>query len=59
MAGTRMSSSDRRVRVGIVGCGNIARRYAETIRGYPETELVGVMDVEPKKAETLARENSC
>jgi predicted dehydrogenase len=48
-----------KVRLGIVGCGNIAGRYAETLAAYPETELVGVTDIDLGKAEALAAEHGC
>ncbi|MBP2703707.1 Gfo/Idh/MocA family oxidoreductase [Microbispora sp. RL4-1S] len=40
--------------VAIVGCGNIAARYAENLAGYPEMRLVGAYDVQPERARTLA-----
>jgi predicted dehydrogenase len=42
------------LRVAIVGCGNIAGPYAKSLASYPETEFVGVSDVERDKAEALA-----
>lgn len=42
------------VRVGIAGCGNIARPYAESLIGYDETELVGVTDLDAARAAALA-----
>ena len=44
------------MRVALVGCGNIAQRYAETIRGEPQLELVAVTDVVRERAEALAAE---
>lgn len=44
------------MRVGLVGCGNIAQRYAETIRDEPQLELVAVTDVARDRAEALAAE---
>ena len=43
-----------RVNVGIVGCGNIAARYATTIGAAPGLELVAATDVLPGRAEELA-----
>lgn len=48
-----------RVRVGIAGCGNIARPYAESLVGYEETELVGVTDLDPERAAALAQSAGC
>ena len=43
-----------RMRIGIVGCGNIADRYAERIVDAPQLELVAVTDVDPERADRLA-----
>jgi predicted dehydrogenase len=48
-----------RLRVGIVGCGNIAGPYAQTLTRYPETELVGVTDLDLSRAEALAEKVGC
>ena len=48
-----------RLRVGIAGCGNIARPYAESLVGYAETELVGVTDLDPARAAALAEASGC
>ena len=47
------------VRVAIVGCGNIAGPYAATITTFPETTLVGVVDVDAARAEAFAAEHAC
>ena len=47
------------VRVGIAGCGNIARPYAESLVGYAETELVGVSDLDQTRAAALADAAKC
>ena len=44
------------MRVALVGCGNIARRYAKSITAAPELELVGATDVVPERAAELVRE---
>ncbi|WP_405059406.1 Gfo/Idh/MocA family oxidoreductase [Kribbella sp. NBC_01505] len=41
------------LKVAIVGCGNISRRHAESYAAAP-TELVGVADIVPSKADKLA-----
>ena len=43
-----------RLRVGIVGCGNIAGPYARDIAAKPNLELVALTDLEPARAEALA-----
>jgi len=44
------------VRIGIVGCGNIADRYAARIAAYERLELAGVTDIRPGRAEAFAAE---
>ena len=41
--------------VAIVGCGNVAERYARQIVGTEPLRLVGVTDTDRERAETLAR----
>jgi predicted dehydrogenase len=45
------------LRIGIVGCGNIAGPYARDIAAKPELRLVALTDLEPSRAEALAREH--
>lgn len=40
---------------GIIGCGRIAPKHAESIIAIPEAELVAVCDIIPQKAEEFAR----
>lgn len=40
--------------VAIIGCGNIAGRYAADLAAYPEMDLVGHFDIERDKAQGLA-----
>jgi len=42
------------VRVGLIGAGNIARRYVTGMSRFPELELVAVTDAIPATAEALA-----
>jgi predicted dehydrogenase len=45
------------LRVAIVGCGNISRGYAATMRPHADKlKLVGAYDVEPARAEALVEE---
>ena len=43
-------------RVGLVGCGNISRRYVEGMRRFPDLHLVGCADLVQELADTLAAE---
>jgi len=45
-----------RLRVGIVGCGGIARAHVGAYRSIPEVDIVSVHDVVAAAAEGLARE---
>lgn len=42
------------INVAIVGCGNIAAKYAEDIQSYPHMRLVGVTDLQAERAAALA-----
>jgi len=42
------------LRVGIVGCGNIARSHALSYQNNPRAELVGVYDIVPAHADEYA-----
>ena len=44
------------MKVALIGCGNIAARYARTIVAEPALELVGATDVVPGRAADLVRE---
>lgn len=46
----------RTLRLGIVGCGNIAGRYARDLVHAPQAELAGVTDIEAERAAALAEE---
>lgn len=48
------SSENGPLRIGIVGCGNIAGPYAKTLRPYSQIELVGATDVERARAQEFA-----
>lgn len=48
------TSSPRKIRLAIVGCGNIADRYAERIKTYSACELVGFSDLDPARAKAFA-----
>jgi predicted dehydrogenase len=56
-ARARAGGGARPLRVGIVGCGNIAGPYARDIAAKPNLELVALTDLEPARAEALAREH--
>ena len=41
-------------RVGIIGCGNISRRYVDGMRRFPELEIAGCADLVTELATSLA-----
>jgi predicted dehydrogenase len=47
------------IRVGIVGCGNIAGPYARSLADHPEVELVAAADVDPERANAFAADHGC
>lgn len=44
------------MRVGIVGCGNISKVYAERLSKFSCLQLLACADIEPARAEELARQ---
>ena len=47
-------TSPSKIRTALVGCGRIGERHARILASSPESELVGVADVEPAKARGYA-----
>jgi predicted dehydrogenase len=47
-------TDQERLRVGIVGCGSIARSHALSYQNNPRVELVGVVDIDPARSEAFA-----
>ena len=45
-----------KVNVAIVGCGNIATRYAAQIQSYENTRLLGFADIVLQRAEEFTKE---
>ncbi len=41
-----------RLRVAVVGCGNIANSYGEALNNRPEIEILGASDLDPARAKT-------
>ena len=46
--------SSPKIRVAIVGCGNVSTRYAEQIKTYAPCELTGFTDVDVSRARAFA-----
>ena len=49
-------SVERRVGVGIIGCGNISSQYLKAIRNFPVLEIIAVADMRPEVADKKAAE---
>jgi len=45
------------VRVGIIGCGRIARNHLSALRSIAGVEVVAVVDIDPDRARTFAAEH--
>ena len=52
-------SSQRKVRVGIIGCGNILPAYINGTRKFEILELAGCADLNHQKAQEQAKEYGC
>jgi predicted dehydrogenase len=50
--------SATRLKVGIVGCGNIAGPYAADLQTYPEIELTGVTDMDAQRAQEFGEKHN-
>lgn len=49
-------ATQRRVGVGIIGCGNISSQYLKAMRDFPVLEIIAVADMKPEVAEKKAAE---
>ena len=54
MTSTPTDTTDRRLKVAIVGCGGIAHQHAKAYAGSGRTQLVGLVDIVPEHAEAYA-----
>ncbi|MCD6419616.1 MAG: Gfo/Idh/MocA family oxidoreductase, partial [Synergistetes bacterium] len=46
---------EKRIKVGVVGVGYLGRHHARIYSEMPNVELVGVVDIDKKRAEDIAR----
>ncbi|MBU1702448.1 MAG: Gfo/Idh/MocA family oxidoreductase [Candidatus Eisenbacteria bacterium] len=53
-----MAPNDK-IPVAVIGAGHLGTFHARIYRDLPTVDLVGVVDIEPEKAERLARETGC
>ncbi len=47
-----------RLRVGVIGCGNISVMHLDSAAGLPQAELVAVCDIKPERAEAVGKKYS-
>ena len=47
---------ERMLRMGVVGVGHLGRNHARILAGFPDVDLVGVVDTDPARAESVAIE---
>lgn len=47
----------RRVRTGLIGCGNIARTHAAALASLPESDFAACCDTDPARAQALASQH--
>jgi predicted dehydrogenase len=55
-AGMGVGEEPRKIRVGVVGCGEFGRNHARVYRELEQAELVGVLDLNKERAEQVAQE---
>lgn len=55
---TRARQKSQSSRVGIVGCGVIAKVYADKLKALPFIDLVACADIDAERANAFAQENS-
>ena len=49
------SNPPTRMRVGVIGCGNVSASYLPHLRASPHAELVSACDIIPARAEALSK----
>ncbi len=56
---THSPGQARKLRVGVVGVGYLGRFHARIYSDMPDVELVGVADIDPQAAHTVADAHNC
>ena len=49
-----MAELDRKMRIGIIGCGGIANSHAKAYKNMPDVEIVALCDIAPGRAAAFA-----
>tara|TARA_B100001146_G_C16201181_1_gene444854 strand:+ start:21212 stop:22285 length:1074 start_codon:yes stop_codon:yes gene_type:complete len=50
---------NKKINIGIVGCGNIAEKYLEQINNYNNIQLIGLTDIDIEKAKSFSSLYNC
>lgn len=50
----KLAPGTKRLRIGVVGCGNIAGAYFQSLLTGPKVHVIGVADIDSKRADTYA-----
>jgi predicted dehydrogenase len=58
-SGTANGRSAKVLRAGVVGVGRMGRHHARVYNQLASTKLVGVVDANPERAETIAEQYAC
>src|SRR5438067_2349172 len=48
--------ADKRVKIGVVGCGNISKAYILTAQSFPILDIAAVADIDVERAKAKAKE---
>ncbi|HJQ80217.1 MAG TPA: Gfo/Idh/MocA family oxidoreductase, partial [Lacipirellulaceae bacterium] len=54
--GSRTTDSNKRIRVGVIGCGSVSGAYLPNLAKCPFAEVVSTCDIIPERAERRAKE---
>jgi UDP-N-acetyl-2-amino-2-deoxyglucuronate dehydrogenase len=54
-----MTNGERQLRVGLIGVGGVAAKYASLYAEYPRSQLVSVYDIQPDVCRELAARSGC
>jgi len=52
-----LTPADGQLRVGVVGTGSLGRHHVRILAGLEDVELVGIFDLRPEVAQTMAEEH--
>src|SRR3954452_136080 len=44
-----------RIRMAVIGVGHLGKEHARILSAFPDVQLVGVVDVNPRQAQTVAK----